>query len=64
MVKIQFENKDGIYLVIPKKSDDQMAPIGMVVNELIRPILRAAGYSQKVVDEYVPLDEESLLNDF
>lgn len=55
MNKITFENDFGIYTVESKQDCDHM---GQVINNLIRPVLAAASYSEKLLDEYVPYDEE------
>lgn len=57
MNKITFENEFGIYTIESKQDCDY---IGQVINNLIRPVLAAVGYGEKVLDEYVPYDEESI----
>lgn len=55
MNKITYEDDFGIYTIESKQNCDC---IGQVINNLIRPVLAAAGYSEKLLDEYVPHDEE------
>lgn len=55
--KITFENEHGIYSV-EYGGDREVDHIGRVVNYLIIPVLRAAGYTDKVINEYVIGDED------
>ena len=55
MNKITFENEYGIYTIESKQDFDHM---GAVLNNLVRPVLTAAGYSESTLDKYVPYDED------
>lgn len=50
---LYLKNRYGSYRISIPKED---LTIGALIEELIIPVLTAAGYGQKLIDEYIPPD--------
>jgi hypothetical protein len=50
MTKITLENRDGKYTV---EVSDELVTISDVIDDLIRPVLLAAGFHNDTIDEYL-----------
>ena len=55
--KITLEDENGIYSVEFNRDED-LQHIGKVINYLVRPVLRAAGYADSVIDKHITEDED------